>query len=249
MTYAIAIIDLNPSKKRVKKIAKELILVVDDEPGIRELIQLYLENQDYRVLTAKDGEQAIDFVRNSKIDLILLDIEMPDLNGFEVCKRIRTFSKTPIIFVSSKRELTDRIEGIQTGADDYIMKPFDFHELGARVESLLRRIKWLNADSTESTTLLFNDIMIDLNRYKLMVSGQDIPLSNKEFQLLVLMAKEPNRIWSAEQLYDQIWGFYSDGSPQTVKVHISNLRKKLEPNPAKPIYIQTVRGFGYKFNF
>lgn len=231
------------------KIAKELILVVDDEQGIRELIQLYLEKQNYRVLTAEDGEQAINFVRNSKIDLILLDIEMPHLNGFEVCKRIRTFSKTPIIFVSSKRDLTDRIEGIQTGADDYIMKPFDFHELGARIQSLLRRVKWLNTDSEESATLLFDDMIIDLNRYKVMIRGKNIPLSNKEFQLLVLMAKEPNRIWSAEQLYDSVWGFYSDGSPQTVKVHISNLRKKLETNPTKPHYIQTVRGFGYKFNF
>lgn len=233
----------------MKKIAGEKILVVDDERGIRELIQLYLEKQNYTVVTVENGKQAIDFVRSNHVDLILLDIEMPFLSGFEVCKHIRTFSKTPIIFVSSKRELNDRIEGMQTGADDYIMKPFDFHELGARIDSLLRRIKWLNADSDESTKLVFNDIVIDLNRYELTIKGKHIPLSNKEFQLLVLMAKEPNRIWPAEQLYDQIWGYYSDGSPQTVKVHISNLRKKLETNPADPIYIKTARGFGYKFNF
>lgn len=227
----------------------ERILVVDDEQGIRELIQLYLEKKNYKVKSVDNGEKAIEYVRNNNTDLILLDIEMPGMVGFEVCKKIREFSYIPIIFVSSKKELANRIEGIQIGADDYIMKPFDFHELGARIEAILRRREWLHIDEDDSSILTFDDIRIDLNRYKLFVSGEHVPLSKKEFQLLILMAKEPNRIWPADQLYDQIWGFYSNGSPETVKVHISNLRKKLEHNPSKPRYIQTARGFGYKFSF
>ncbi|MCZ2257421.1 response regulator transcription factor [Sporosarcina sp. G11-34] len=229
--------------------ANERILVVDDEVGIRELIRLYLKKKKYSVLGAANGKQAIEIVRNEQIDLILLDIEMPGMTGFDVCKRIREFSSIPILFISCKKELADRIEGIEIGADDYITKPFDFHELKARIEAIFRRNKWLERDATDLVTsvLKFDDIQIDLHRCELIVRGEKVVLSNKEFQLLVLMAKEPNRIWPAEQLYDQIWGYYSEGSPQTVKVHISNLRRKLELNPADPKYIQTARGFGYRF--
>lgn len=227
----------------------EKILVVDDEPGIRELIQLYLEKKEYAVLGAENGHEAIDMVRKKDIDLVLLDIEMEGMNGFEVCKEIREFSNIPILFVSCKKELADRIEGIEIGADDYITKPFDFHELEARIEAIFRRNKWINLDSNHvnSSILAFDDIQIDLQQCELTVRNEKVELSNKEYQLLIMMAKEPNRVWPIEQLYDQIWGYYSDGSPQTVKVHISNLRRKLELNSADPKYIQTVRGFGYRF--
>ena len=229
--------------------AGEKILVVDDEKGIRELIRLYLKKKNYEVQEAKNGLGAIEIVRNSDIDLILLDIEMPGMNGFEACKAIREFSNVPILFVSCKKELTDRIEGLEIGADDYITKPFDFHELEARIEVVFRRKKWLKMDSnqSESSTLKFDEILIDLLKCELFVRGDKVILSNKEFKLLALMAKEPNRIWAADQLYDHIWGYYSEGSPQTVKVHISNLRRKLEIDPSRPKYIQTARGFGYKF--
>lgn len=223
------------------------ILVVDDEVGIRELVQLYLEGKSYDVQSVESGLEAIKVVRNEGVDLILLDIEMPNLNGFDACKEIRKFSNIPILFVSCKKELSDRIDGINMGADDYITKPFDFLELEARIKAIFRREKWMKFDSVDSTALNFDGIYIDLLSCKLVVRGENVTLSNKEYQLLVLMAKEPNRIWPAEQLYDRIWGYYSGGSPQTVKVHISNLRRKLELNPANPKYIQTARGFGYKF--
>ncbi|MHA6258861.1 response regulator transcription factor [Sporosarcina sp. CAU 1771] len=227
----------------------ERILVVDDEPGIRELIQLYLEKKEYIVQGADNGRDAIGIVMEEEIDLILLDIEMEGMSGFEVCKEIRKFSNVPILFVSCKKELSDRIEGIEIGADDYITKPFDFHELEARIEAIFRRKKWISmdVDQEQSKVLKFDDVQIDLLSCELFVREEKVELSNKEYQLLVLMAKEPNRVWPIEQLYDQIWGYYSDGSPQTVKVHISNLRRKLELNSSEPKYIQTVRGFGYRF--
>ena len=229
--------------------AGEKILIVDDEIGIRELIQLYLVKKNYEVYEAKNGRRAIEIIKNGDVDLILLDIEMPGMNGFEVCKEIRAFSNIPILFVSCKKELSDRIEGIEIGADDYITKPFDFHELEARIEAVFRREKWgeMTAEDKDSAILKFGDILIDPVKCELTVRGEKVYLSSKEYKLLILMAKEPNRIWAADQLYDQIWGYYSEGSPQTVKVHISNLRKKLEINPARPKYILTARGFGYKF--
>lgn len=229
--------------------AGEKILVVDDEVGIRELIRLYLQKEQYEVQEAKSGLEAIKFIRKGQIDLVLLDIEMAGMDGFETCKRIREFSNVPVLFVSCKKELEDRIEGIELGADDYITKPFDFHELAARIVAVFRRKKWVKMDSEKvaSSVLQYDDILIDLIKCELTVRGEKVMLSNKEYKLLVLMAKEPNRIWPADQLYDHIWGYYSDGSPQTVKVHISNLRRKLEVNPASPKYIQTARGFGYKF--
>jgi len=232
----------------VVDMAEERILVIDDEAGIRELIQLFLEKENYSVVSTGDGVKAIEVVRNEELDLVLLDIEMPIMDGFEVCKRIRKFSNIPILFVSCKKELSDRIEGIDIGADDYITKPFDFLELGARIDAIFRRENWGKEESEVTSILKFDGIQIDLHRCELVVRGVLVPLSNKEFQLLVLLAKEPERIWPAEQLYDHIWGYYSEGSPQTVKVHISNLRRKVEIDPAKPKYIQTARGFGYKFS-
>jgi len=227
----------------------EKILVVDDEQGIRELICLYLKRKAYEIQEAENGLEAIEIARNSNIDLILLDIEMSGMNGFEVCKEIRKFSNIPILFVSCKKELTDRVEGLEIGADDYITKPFDFHELEARIEAVFRRKKWLEMETNQAKTsiLQFDEIQIDLHKCELYVKGEKVILSNKEFKLLALMAKEPNRIWPADQLYDHIWGYYSEGSPQTVKVHISNLRRKIEVDPSRPRYIQTARGFGYKF--
>lgn len=226
---------------------KEKILIVDDEIGLRNLIQLYLQEKEYEVQSVGTGMECLELVKRAEPDLILLDIEMPYMNGFEVCKEIRKFSSLPILFVSCKKSSEDRVEGIQIGADDYITKPFDFHELEARIEAIFRRNNWLKSGKIDSTVLKYEDFHIDLDKFELFVRGEKVVLSNKEFQLLALMAKEPNRIWPAEQLYDQIWGYYSEGSPQTVKVHISNLRKKVEVNPSEPKYIQTARGFGYRF--
>lgn len=223
------------------------ILIVEDEEGIRELIHLFLAKKGYKVLDAEDGFQAIDVVAREKVDLILLDIEMPGMNGMETCKQIRQLSKTPILFVSYLKDMNYKIEGLEAGADDYLTKPFDFNELEARIRALLRRDGWKMNEESKLEILKFDDLHIHLDARELYIRGEQVKLFHKEFQLLLLLAQNPNRVWTAEQLYDRVWGYYSEGEIQTVKVHISNLRKKVEKDPAKPTYIQTVRGFGYKF--
>ena len=226
---------------------RDIVLVVEDEEGIRELIQLFLQKKGYEVLTAEDGLKALEIVNVQKPDVILLDIELPGMNGFEVCKQIRLQTKLPILFVSSKRETMDRIKGFHVGGDDYITKPFDFYELEARIQAILRRSGWLNPKEEKASVLKYDELEIDLGRCVLYLKGKQIDLFQKEFQILVLMAQHPNQVWTAEQLYDHIWGYYAAGTAQTVKVHISNLRRKLERDPSNPKYIQTVRGFGYRF--
>lgn len=226
---------------------RNCVLIVEDEEGIRKLIQLYLEKKGYRVLTTDNGLEALEIVKAQQPDVILLDIEMPGMNGFEACERIRKRSKAIILFISCKKELTDKIKGLSLGGDDYITKPFDFQELEARIQAMLRRNEWLTNEKQGQTILSYGDFHLHIDRGELFIGNEQIKLLNKEFRILLLMAKYPNRVWSSEQLYDQIWGYYNDGSTETVKVHISNLRRKLEKNPAAPKYIQTVRGFGYKF--
>lgn len=223
------------------------ILVVEDEEGIRELIHLYLVKKGYKVLDAEDGFQAMDLVAREKIDLILLDIEMPGMNGLETCEQIREIAKTPILFISYLKDMSYKIGGFEAGADDYITKPFDFNELEARIRALLRRNGWKIKEEKNLEVLKIDDLHIHLDARELYIKGEQVKLFHKEFQLLLLLAQNPNRVWTAEQLYDRVWGYYSEGEIQTVKVHISNLRKKVEKDPAKPMYIKTVRGFGYKF--
>ncbi|TAA73253.1 response regulator transcription factor [Planococcus salinarum] len=223
------------------------ILVVEDEEGIRELIHLYLVKKGYNVIDAEDGFAAMDLVAKEKVDLILLDIEMPGISGLKTCERIRQLAKTPILFVSYLKDMNHKIEGLEAGADDYITKPFDFKELEARIRAILRRNGWKMNEGKSLEVLKIDDLHIHLDERELYIEGKQVKLFHKEFQLLLLLAQNPNRVWTAEQLYDRVWGYYSEGEIQTVKVHISNLRKKVEKDPAKPIYIQTVRGFGYKF--
>nr|WP_144922116.1 response regulator transcription factor [Paenibacillus bovis] len=227
--------------------SKDRVLVVDDEEGIRELIQLFLQKKGYEVLLADNGYKALEIIIKQQLDVILLDVEMPGMQGFDICEQIRMITKVPVIFVSCKKDSIDRINGLKVGGDDYITKPFDFNELEARIYAVLRRGEWGNKDKRDSTILAFNQLHIHTDTYEVFLNGKQIRLLQKEYQLLLLMAKHPNRVWTAEQLYDHVWGEYSEGSIQTVKVHISKLRRKLENDPTKPEYIQTVRGFGYKF--
>lgn len=222
------------------------VLIVEDEDGIRELIRLFLVKKGYRAIEAEDGYQAMDLLAKETPDLVLLDIEMPGMNGLEVCEQIRMQTKLPILFVSYRKELTYKIQGLEVGGDDYITKPFDFNELEARIRAILRRNGWTNGEEKLSV-LEFNNMHIHIDARELYVDGKPVKLYHKEFQLLLLLAQNPNRVWTAEQLYDRVWGYYSDGDVQTVKVHISNLRRKVEKDPANPLYIHTVRGFGYKF--
>lgn len=222
------------------------ILIVEDEKGIRELINLYLINRDYATIEAENGEEAIQFLHSKKPQLILLDIEMPDINGYDVCENIRRTSDVPIIFLSSRKELPDKLKGFELGADDYMTKPFDFEELEARIKTNLIKYQKLKKKK-EGKLLLFDNLKINVDTYECFLNGKRVPLSTKEIQLLILLAKRPHQVFSAEQIYDLIWGFDSVGDLQTVKVHIRNLRNKIEDNAAKPKYILTVRGFGYRF--
>jgi DNA-binding response OmpR family regulator len=223
------------------------VLVVEDEEGIRELIRLFLLKKGYKVIDAEDGYEAMDLLAKENPDLILLDIEMPGINGLEVCEQIRMQTKLPILFVSYRKELSYKIQGLEAGGDDYITKPFDFNELEARIRAILRRNGWSNGEDEKLSILQYNNIKIHIDSRELYIDDKPVRLYHKEFQLLLLLAQTPNRVWTAEQLYDRVWGYYSEGDIQTVKVHISNLRRKVEKDPANPIHIRTVRGFGYKF--
>ncbi|MBB5179218.1 DNA-binding response OmpR family regulator [Planomicrobium koreense] len=223
------------------------VMVVEDEEGIRELMRLFLIKKGYRVIDAEDGYEAMDKLAKENPDIILLDIEMPGMNGLEVCEQIRLQTKMPILFVSYRKELSYKINGLEAGGDDYITKPFDFNELEARIRAILRRNGWKNGDEDKLAILEFGDMKIHIDARELYVNDKQVRLYHKEFQLLLLLAQNPNRVWTAEQLYDRIWGYYSEGDIQTVKVHISNLRRKVEKDPANPVHIRTVRGFGYKF--
>ncbi|MBO1002941.1 response regulator transcription factor [Pseudogracilibacillus auburnensis] len=225
---------------------KNKILVVEDEKGIRSLIQLYLESKGFIVYPVSSGQEALGIVKNENLSLILLDIEMPYMDGFEVCQKIRQMKNIPIIFISSSRELADKVRSFELGGDDYITKPFDFVELEARVRANIRRYKDEEKKQVKKI-LQYNNLEIHLDRYECYLNGKLLPLSTREMEILFLLAQHPNQVWSAEQLYDRIWGYDSLGDVQTIKVHISNIRRKLDQSNDGVNYIQTVRGFGYKF--
>lgn len=229
--------------------AGEKILVVDDEAEITELISLYLTKNGFHVVTAETGEQAIELTRTIKPDLIILDILLPGLDGIEVCQELRKDNNVPILFLSCKSEDTDKVLGLTVGGDDYITKPFSPSELLARIKAHLRRNRLLNtAHKQEKSLLTFPGLVIDLDSHVVLVNGAPVILSAKEFQLLALLAQNPNKIFSIEQLFKALWSYQSFGDTRTVMVHISNLRKKIEKDPSNPDYIHTVRGVGYKFS-
>ncbi len=225
---------------------KSTILIVDDETGIRELIRMYLEKEGYEVLEAENGEQGIELATSLHPQLILLDIEMPNMTGFEVCRRIRQEMTVPIIFLSVRRGVMDKLKCFELGGDDYVEKPFDYAELEARIRVNLRRYN-TEVDTSEGNILQYDELKINLESYECYVDDQLIDLTPKEIQLLIELATRPNQMLSAEQLYDKVWGFESYGDLQTVKVHISNIRRKLEKDPANPKFILTTRGLGYLF--
>ncbi|RKL67130.1 DNA-binding response regulator [Salipaludibacillus neizhouensis] len=224
------------------------ILIVEDDQGIRELTSLYLEKKGYKVVTADTGFEALELVNSEEPNLVLLDILLPGITGFDVCVKIRETSTVPVLFMSCKRDSEDKVQGFNAGADDYITKPFDLVELEARIQAILRRSG--QAPKVHQTTLRFlsvDQLSIDLKNFDVYVRKELVDLYTKEKQLLLILVKNPNQVFSAEQLYKQIWGMESYGDLKTVMVHISNLRRKIEVDPGKPKYIQTVRGFGYKF--
>lgn len=225
---------------------RKKVLIVEDDKDIRELTSLYLQKKGYEVVTADTGNLALTLVQTEKPNLVLLDILLPGINGLDVCKHMREMTTVPILFMSCKRDSVDKVQGFDAGADDYITKPFDMAELEARMKAILRRSSQ-TAQHEKGHRLSFGDLSVDLRTLNVYVGEELVSLYAKEKQLLITLLKHPNQVFSAEQLYQQIWGVYCSGDLKTVMVHISNLRKKVEQDPTKPKYIQTVRGFGYKF--
>jgi two-component system alkaline phosphatase synthesis response regulator PhoP len=222
----------------------ELILVVDDEPKIIKLARDYLEHSGYRVQSATDGKTALAITRHEKPDLIVLDLNLPAMDGLDVCRSIRRESGIPIIMLTARVEESDRLIGLEMGADDYITKPFSPKELVARVRAVLRRAK---GEVYQPGIIRAADLVIDLKGHTVTRSGQTIKLSRMEFTLLATLARAPGQTFSRAQLLDSLHGVAYDGYDRSIDAHIKNLRRKLEPIPGEPIYILTVYGIGYKF--
>ncbi|WP_090675810.1 response regulator transcription factor [Paenibacillus tianmuensis] len=228
---------------------EQTVLVVEDDPEIREVIRLYLEKNNYRVLLATSGEEALQIAEAERPDLAILDVLLPGRNGFEVCRELRAVSPVPILFLSCKKDEADKIAGLNLGGDDYITKPFSPNELMARVRAHLRRPHLAAAEQAggQPDKLVVGHLRIDRLSRVVRVNGQEVTLSRKEFDLLSFLASRPEQTFSHEQLFREIWGQESFNDTRTIIVHVSNLRKKIEPDPSSPKYIINVHGVGYKF--
>ena len=224
------------------------ILVVDDEKVMVKGIRFNLENEGYEVDVGYNGRQAVDMARAAAYDLIILDLMMPELDGLEACMEIRTFSTVPIIMLTARSEKADLLMGFESGADDYITKPFDILELKARVRAMLRRASLSTPAAAEDPAVLQRGhIAVDEQRRSAYRDGQAVELTMKEFDLILFLMKNPGKVFSREALLDLVWGYEYQGDTRTVDVHIRRLREKLELNPAQPAYIITKWGVGYYF--
>ncbi len=223
---------------------KNKILIVDDDVNICELLRLYLEKEGYDTLIANDGNDAVRLVMSENPDLILLDIMLPSLDGWQVCREIRKTLETPIIMITAKGEVFDKILGLELGADDYVTKPFDTKEVVARVKAVLRRSNDKQKKQIEEVE--FDNLRINLTNYELEVSGKLIDTPPKELELIYHLASNPNRVYTRDQLLDEVWGFDYYGDSRTVDVHVKRLREKLE-NISNEWSVKTVWGVGYKF--
>lgn len=227
---------------------KQKILIVDDDTNISELISLYLTKECFETRTVEDGESALSAFRTFSPDLILLDLMLPGMDGYQVCREIRKTSNVPIIMLSAKGEVFDKVLGLELGADDYIIKPFDSKELVARVKAVLRRYKPLPSDSHLSQAgdiAEFPDLVINLTNYSVTYKGRNIEMPPKEIELLYFLSSSPNQVFTREQLLDHIWGYDYIGDTRTVDVHIKRIREKISDHEAWAI--TTVWGIGYKF--
>jgi DNA-binding response OmpR family regulator len=222
--------------------ADETILVVDDEANIRELARMYLEQEGYRVVTANDGRQALDSVQSEEPSLMVLDLMLPELDGWEICRRVRASSNLPILMLTARDDDIDKIVGLELGADDYLTKPFNPRELVARVRAILRRATQV-AQPPESQTKQLGDVVVDPGAREVTIAGQRVSVRTKEFDLLLTLMNHANLVLSREQLLDKVWGYEYYGETRTVDVHIAHLREKLN---GSSLVIETVWGMGYK---
>lgn len=223
------------------------ILVVDDEKLLVKGIKYNLEQEGYEVVTAFDGEEAVRLSHDESIDLILLDLMLPKMDGLTVCRTIRAYSDVPIIMLTAKSEDIDKILGLEYGADDYITKPFNIREVTSRIKAILRRTKPAGNKAQTKDILVSGDITLDYNFRRTSIKGKIIELTGKEFDLLELFVKNPGKVYTRENLLDIAWGFDYPGDARTVDVHIRRLREKIEENPAQPDYIKTKWGVGYYY--
>ena len=222
------------------------VLVVDDEPNIREVVGLYLRRDGHDVVSATDGEEALAVFRESQPDLVVLDLMLPKIGGLEVCRRMRAERRVPLIMLTARGEEEERVVGLSLGADDYVVKPFSPRELAARVTAVLRRVEE-PAGPTDQKVLSFEGLSIDPNTREVLVDGEPATLTAREFDLLYEMASTPGRVYTRDQLMQTVWGYTFSADTSTVTVHVRRLREKVEPDPARPRYLQTVWGVGYKF--
>ena len=220
------------------------VLLVEDDRNISELLQLYLEKEGYAVATAADGRQGLEQFRTFNPDLVLLDVMMPVMNGWDTCRAIRAESQTPIIMLTAKSETDDKVMGLKAGADDYITKPFEMKEVLARMEAILRRTS--STRTVNSKQLSFDKLVIDMDAFELIIDGKKVDAPPKEMELLFYLASTPNRVYTRNQLLDEVWGFDYFGDSRTVDVHIKRLREKLE-GVSEKWSLKTVWGVGYKF--
>lgn len=220
------------------------VLVVDDDINICELLRLYLEKEEFEVKVANDGKVAVDMAKNEEFDIILLDIMLPSLDGWQVCREIRKESDVPIIMITAKGETFDKILGLEIGADDYVPKPFDAKEVVARIKAVLRRSK--DKESSDKKIVEFDKLSINLTNYELIVDGVTVDTPPKEMELIFHLASNPNRVYTRDQLLDEVWGFEYYGDSRTVDVHVKRLREKLE-GVSDQWSLKTVWGVGYKF--
>jgi two-component system, OmpR family, response regulator len=224
------------------------ILLVDDEDAVQKLLTYPLEREGYRVIAARDGEEALDRFAAENPDLVVLDIMLPRVDGLEVCKRLRAKSTVPIIMLTARDDELDKVVGLELGADDYITKPFSIREFRSRVRALLRRAKLPPYQGEEDEEVLASDgLRIDVGRRTVELAGAPVQLTYVEFELLRTMAAQPGRVFSRKMLLEELWGGSDYREPRTIDVHVRHLREKLERDPREPEFIQTVRGVGYRF--
>ncbi|WP_419892249.1 response regulator transcription factor [Paenibacillus xylanexedens] len=224
------------------------VLIADDEPEIVELLQLYLE-KDYTIKTAVNGAEALQCIRSTQIDLVILDIMMPVMDGLQLIKQIRATYHMPVLFLSAKSQDHDKILGLGLGADDYIAKPFNPLEIVARVEALLRRVNQFDAaeiPEAKEQNLVLGDLTLDRSQCILFRSGTPVTLTSIEYKIMELLLDQPGRVFTRKKIYEAVWGDYYAHEDSTIMVHISNIREKIERDSRQPEYLKTIRGLGYK---
>lgn len=220
------------------------VLTVEDDNAIRTVVKFALEDEGWVVLEAGNGEDALEIFNAQGADCVLIDIMLPGMNGFEVCRSIRRSTDVPIIMVTARSDTHDVVAGLEAGADDYLTKPFEPKELSARIRALLRRARSTTSDTP--TDMAFGDLEVFPDEGRVLLHGEEIHLTKTEFKLLVELASAPGKVFSRETLLEQVWGYDYFGDGRLVDVHVRRLRTKIEPNPADPRYVVTVRGLGYK---